>query len=176
VSNGRRRNESFELLTPERTPTRQAFSARIDRACRQEGCRCGAQPWLTTQNRRTFHMRSDQWPKWACRRAPARVLLERWRAQCGVAGSTIQHSVPSRIRRTNTVKWRYSNAGAEWRVGTRRRDSSFAAAPLSMTAPAGCAHRAGSRSLRSACYTILTFSPRGPFGPCPRSNVTACPS
>ena len=23
---------------------------------------------------------------------------------------------------------------------------------------------------------ILTFSPLGPFGPCPRSNVTACPS
>ena len=25
-------------------------------------------------------------------------------------------------------------------------------------------------------YASLTFSPRGPFGPCPRSNVTACPS
>src|SRR5438093_7092656 len=25
-------------------------------------------------------------------------------------------------------------------------------------------------------YTTLTFSPRGPFGPCPRSKVTACPS
>ena len=24
--------------------------------------------------------------------------------------------------------------------------------------------------------TVLTFSPLGPFGPCPRSKVTACPS
>jgi hypothetical protein len=26
------------------------------------------------------------------------------------------------------------------------------------------------------CQAGLTFSPRGPLGPCPRSNVTACPS
>src|SRR3954471_9083228 len=29
---------------------------------------------------------------------------------------------------------------------------------------------------RPSIQATLTFSPRGPFGPCPRSNVTACPS
>jgi hypothetical protein len=50
-------------------------------------------------------MRSDQWPKWACRRAPERVLLERWRAQCGMTRSTIQHSVLWRICRANGLRW-----------------------------------------------------------------------
>src|SRR5947209_388154 len=33
-----------------------------------------------------------------------------------------------------------------------------------------------SYSFSRSCYTTLTFSPRGPLGPCPRSKVTACPS
>jgi predicted Zn finger-like uncharacterized protein len=39
------------------------------------------------------HVRSDHWPKWACRRAPAKdgALLERWRAQCG---KTPSHYTP----------------------------------------------------------------------------------
>jgi hypothetical protein len=45
-------------------------------------------------------MRSDQWPKWACRRAPTErgALLERWRAQCGTTTRpTIQQTARSRI-------------------------------------------------------------------------------
>jgi hypothetical protein len=49
---------------------------------------------------------SDQWPKWACRRAPARgALLERWRAQCGLTGSTIHDSAIPLIG-TGSVLWR----------------------------------------------------------------------
>ena len=50
--------------------------------------------------RRMSHVRSDRWPKWACRRAPAKhgALLERWRAQCGFTRSTI-HDPTTRIRR-----------------------------------------------------------------------------
>jgi len=48
---------------------------------------------------RAFHLRSDRWPKWACRRAPINwkgALLERWRAQFSKTLTTIIHP----IRRT----------------------------------------------------------------------------
>src|SRR5213594_4159528 len=51
--------------------------------------------------RRILHLRSDQWPKWACRRAPTKIgaLVERWRAQCGSARLTIPQPANSRICR-----------------------------------------------------------------------------
>lgn len=41
-------------------------------------------------SQRDLSLRSG--PKWACRRAPDGVLLERWLAQCGTTLPTIPHS------------------------------------------------------------------------------------
>ena len=59
-----------------------------------------------------FHVRSDRWPKWACRRAPAKhgALLERWRAQCGLTSSTIHDPVTPHIRRCAGGRGVYSIA------------------------------------------------------------------
>ena len=88
-------HERAELLVFERPPARQADAApRLPGTIRGNGrARDAVNGGRATAVRRIFHVRSDRWPKWACRRAPTKegALLERWRAQCGTTRSTITY-------------------------------------------------------------------------------------
>lgn len=96
-----RGDKRTELLVFQRPPARQADVAlRLPATGSGTASTRGARGTRATNVRRSLHVGSDRWPKWACRRAPTETrgaLLERWRAQRGTSRTTIQQSASSHI-------------------------------------------------------------------------------